>query len=216
MNDKVGSCMLGPKRSIVVIAMCFGMLGCVSGANVNKAIAIPKPLIESVPVTVGLHISDNLASTVHQESVPGHGTYTIEIGESQEHLFSQVFGAVFDDVVVVESLNDIPDGISAIIVPEIELTQIRLPHLSGDDVYEVWISYAISLLDAETGKSIHDWTVQGYGSANRNNYGNPLDRASKALRDATKGAFRDAAAFISFRYVRQQAVYDWIGSTQSP
>lgn len=203
-------------RSIAVTVMCLAMLGCMSGANVNKAILIPEPMIESVPVTIGLHISEDLRNAVHVESVPSHGTYTIEIGESQEHLFTQVLGAVFDDVVIVESLNEVPEGVSAIVVPDIETTQIGLPQVTGDDVYEVWIRYSIRLRDAASGDSLHDWQISSYGSANRNNYSNPLDRSSKALRDATKGAIRDAAAIISFSYVRQQAVFDWIGRTQSP
>ena len=211
-----GSRMRMLARLIVVTGLTIGLLGCVSGANVNKAISIPKPVIESVPVTIGLHISEDLRNHVHQETVPGHGTYTIEIGVSQEHLFTQVLGAVFDEVVVLDSLGEIPDDVSAIVVPKIETTQISLPHLTGDDVYEVWIKYSINLRDAESGESIHNWTISSYGNANRHNYGNPLDRASKALRDATAGAIRDTAAIISFAYVQQQAVQDWIGSTQSP
>lgn len=202
-------------RSIVVTAMSLVMLGCMSGANVNTAISIPEPIIESVPITIGLHISEELSSEVHEETVPNHGIFTIEIGESQEQLFTQVLGAVFEDVVIVESLSEVPDGVSAIAVPNIEAIQIGLPHVTGDDVYEVWIRYSIGLRDAASGNSIHDWQISSYGSANRNNYSNPLDRASKALRDATKGAIRDAAAIISFSYVRQQAVYDWIRRTLS-
>ena len=199
----------------ILLGLCAGLSGCISGANVKSAITIPKPLIDPVPVTVGLYISQELKDEVYEEVIRDYGRFKIDLGKSQEHLFTQVFGAVFANVVVLESLDEIPEGVKGIIVPRIVKPEMATPYQTGDDAYEVRIRYGIELR-ATNGNVLHDWNVAAYGSANRQNYSNPLDRATKALKDATKFAMRDAAAKISFYFVREQPVVDWLGLERAP
>ena len=196
---------------MVVSAMALG--GCVSGANVTSEIKVPKPLVESVPISVGLHISKALSEAFHEEKIVQQGKFTIELGESQQHLFKQVFGALFSEVVPVQSLTEPPSGVAAVIVPRIIDADISIPQQTPGDFYEVWIQYSIRIVNSD-GDEIMDWVVPAYGRANRHNFSNPLDRPTQALEKARNNAIRDAATQITFEFIQQPAVRDWLSEIE--
>ncbi len=185
------------------------LLGCASGASVNSTASIPKPLIAALPVDIGIHYTHGLKHYVYEEPIAEHGTFTIELGQSQEHLFDQVFGTLFTDLSEVESLEEIPSNVSGVLVPGIRDVQIAIPQQNRGNFYEVWIRYSILLLDQD-GKEVHVWEMSAYGKANKRNYSNPIDRPSQALTDATNTALRDAAAQISFAFTREPPVQRWL------
>ncbi len=192
---------------LIVSAMTLG--GCASGAKVTSEIKVPKPLVDSVPISVGLHITKELGEAFHEEKIVQHGKFTIELGESQKHLFNQVFSALFSEVVPVQSLTEPPPDIAGIIVPRIIDADISIPHQTPGDFYEVWIQYSIRIVGSD-GEEITDWIVPAYGRANRHNFSNPLDRPKQALEKARNNAIRDAATQITFEFARQPEIRDWL------
>lgn len=196
---------------LIVSAMALG--GCVSGANVTSEIEVPKPLVESVPISVGLHITKHLSEAFHEEKIVQHGKFTIQLGESQQHLFNQVFGALFSEVVPVQSLTEPPSGVAAVIVPRIVDADISIPQQTPGDFYEVWIQYSIRIVNSD-GDEIMDWVVPAYGRANRHNFSNPLDRPTQALEKARNNAIRDAATQITFEFIQQPAIRDWLNEIE--
>lgn len=192
---------------LIVSAVVLG--GCVSGAKVTSEMEVPKPIVDSDPIPMGLHISKALSEYEYETKIAQHGKYTIELGESQKHLFEQVFGALFSPLVPVQSLEELPSSIEGTIIPEIIDADISIPQQTPGDFYEVWIQYSIRIVSAE-GEEIMDWIVPAYGRANRHNFSNPLDRPTQALEKARNNAIRDAATQITFEFKQQREIRNWL------
>lgn len=194
---------------LILIAIAVGLGGCASGANVTKVFRVPKPLIDSVPIVMGLHISPELSTKVYETKIHQHGKFTVELGESQEHLFSQAFSAVFSELIPVQSLDELPEGIEGVIIPQIVKTEIEIPQQTPGDFYSVWIRYSIRIVSSD-GDEIIEWIVPAYGRANRHDFSNPLDRPTQALTKARDNAMRDAVTQIAFSFSREPAIRDWL------
>ncbi|MCY3885691.1 MAG: hypothetical protein OXG24_12350 [Gammaproteobacteria bacterium] len=194
---------------LILLAIAVGLGGCASGAKVTKVFRVPKPLIDSVPVVMGLYISPELRGKTYETKIHQHGKFTIELGESQEHLFSQAFSAVFSELILVQSLDSLPEGIEGVIIPSIVKTELEIPQQTPGDFYSVWIRYSIRIVDSDD-EEIIDWIVPAYGRANRHDFSNPLDRPTQALTKARDNAMRDAATQIAFSFTREPAVRDWL------
>lgn len=193
----------------ILTGIAIGLGGCASGARVTSEFRIPKPLIDSVPVVMGLHISPELRQEVYEDKIHQHGKFTIELGESQEHLFTQAFSAVFSELIPVESLNNLPDRVEGVIIPNIVKAEIEIPQQAPGDFYSVWIRYSIRIVDSD-GEEIMEWIVPAYGRASRHSFSNPLDRPTQALTKARDNAMRDAATQIAFKFVHEPAISGWL------
>lgn len=214
--------------------------GCRSGASVTVDISVPPPLVEPMPVRMGVYFDGSLQSYVHEEELEEHGAYSIDIGASQVPVFDQVFRAMFDSVVPVERAaqqeggapSDQPDdgrtdedqppaetgfriaapgaAVDAILAPSIDEVQFAIPDQTGGEFFEVWIRYRIRLFDA-AGAPIGEWPLIGYGKANRRNY-RSMDHRELGLNEATIWALRDAAAVLSFQFGQQTEVRKWLAT----
>ena len=184
------------------------VVGCSSDASVTITTSIPNPLIEQLPIDVAIYYNDSMSQYVHSEDLGSYGNHTIDL-RSQISVFNRIFNAMFKSVKPVDSI-DSPEGrgVDAILAPSIEKFQFSIPEQTRKDFYEVWIQYRFDLYGVD-GSLIHSWPVTAYGKANRLNYGGMQNEKSPALREATKWALRDAAASVSFSFVRQDLVREW-------
>ncbi len=71
--------------------------GCGSSVTMDPP-TIPTPLIDKMPVTVGLRMPDNFEHYVHEEEVLGREEWTIDLGRSNAELFTQLFGHMFTNL----------------------------------------------------------------------------------------------------------------------
>ena len=198
--------------------------------------------MEPLDVAMGVYFDDQLKNYVHQEELDQYGAYRIDIGASQVPVFAQVFDAMFDRVVAVQSESTANAGgaegedseaaggaaapapgsfrtadgstapVDAILMPRIDEVQFAIPDQTGGEFYEVWIRYTLRLL-AEDGSVLGEWPVIGYGKANQRNYG-ALDQREVALNEATIWALRDAAAWLSFQFRDQAEVQTWLAGLE--
>ena len=166
--------------------------GCVGGAHVVPELSIPRPLVDSFPITVGIIYSPELTEYVFDEKLIGQGRFIIELGGSQEQVYEKSLGAIFEELVKYESLGDRIESVAGVFVPEITSVNVGVPALTRKDFYEVWIRYKLRLL-APDGTEIEWWDVRAYGTANRRDYGNMMERSQSALMHATESALRDAS-----------------------
>ncbi len=84
----------------LTLAVAF-LVGCAGGASVTVNTSIPRPLVDSMPVEVGVYYDETLAGYVHEEDLEYLGEYSIDLGTSQIPVFERVFDAMFDRVVPV-------------------------------------------------------------------------------------------------------------------
>jgi hypothetical protein len=128
---------------------------------------------------------------VHEEQVIGKEKWIIDLGASNRLLFTQLFGSMFSDFMVIEANSDASDlPIDALIEPSIDAFEFTVPNQSQTDDFAVWIRYRIKIFDSE-GVQVANWPIAAYGKSQASTFG-----GDEALRRAAVLAMRDAAALI--------------------
>ncbi len=153
--------------------------------------SIPKPLIDQLPLSVAARFPSAFDNFVHEEQVIGKEKWIIDLGASNRLLFTQLFGSMFTDFMVIEEGSDARDlPIDALIEPSIDAFEFSVPNQSQTDEFAVWIRYRIKIFDSE-GVQIANWPIAAYGKSQTSTFG-----GDDALRRAAVLAMRDAAALI--------------------
>ena len=179
-------------REALTGMLIAGLISGCAGSNVTlQTPTIPTPLIHKIPASVGLRMPDNFEHYVHEEEVYGREEWSINLGRSNAALFTQLFGYMFEKVIV---LNDSDDPktleIDALIEPSIDAFEFSVPNQSKTDSFAVWIRYRIRVFDFD-GNEVANWPVSAYGKSQTASVS-----GSQALQRAAILAMRDAAALM--------------------
>ena len=170
------------------------VLGLLAGCGSNVTLdtpTIPTPLIVKIPASVGLRIPDEFQHYVHDEEIIGREHWSIDLGNSNAALFTQLFGFMFDRVMVLSATDDPKQlAIDALIEPSIEAFEFSVPNQSKTESFAVWIRYRIKVFD-QHGTEVANWPVSAYGKSQTASVS-----GSQALQRAAILAMRDAAALM--------------------
>ncbi len=196
----------GVRLGLVPIAMAF-LFGC-TGANVVVETVVPSPLVDRLPVRVGVFFDESLKGYVHEETLEDHGNFRIELGSVQVPVFERVFDALFEEAVALSTM-EAGDGVEAIIVPVFEELQFAIPAQTRSQFFEVWIKYRIDVYDPG-GELLAQWPLPAYGKSNERNFGFMEDSKGSGLTEASVRALRDAAARLSFYFPRVPEIADLV------
>lgn len=178
-------------KTILVTILFAAMGGCGGSKVVMHDPTIPVPLIDQMPITVVARFPEVFDSFVHEEQVIGKEKWTIDLGQANKLLFTQLFGSMFRDFSVIAADADVGDlPIDALIEPSIDAFEFSVPNQSQTDEFAVWIRYRIKIFDHE-GVQIANWPIAAYGKSQTTTFG-----GDEALRRAAVLAMRDAAALI--------------------
>jgi len=158
---------------------------------------LPVPVVEPLPISVGIHLSDELRAHTHEETIQNFGTYRIAVGPAQNLMFDNLATGLFAQHRFLERGEDLPSDVNAILVPSIKELQFSIPQQSNSDFFEVWLKYNFRLITPD-GSPIAEWPMQAYGRANARNYG--------LLEDTTS----DAMAVFTFKFKRVPGVDSWL------
>jgi len=166
------------------------LAGCGSNVVVDSA-GIPVPLIQKIPASVGVRMPADFENYVHEEEVIGREQWSINLGRSNAALFAQLFGHMFDNLIVLGPTDD-PTllEIDALIEPSIEAFEFSVPNQSKTQAFAVWIRYRLKVYDRD-GTQIANWPVSAYGKSQTTKMG-----GADALQRAAILAMRDAAALM--------------------
>jgi len=192
-----------------VLLFVFVVLAGCGVSNVVIDGSFPTPNISKIPVSVAVLYDDALREFAYMEySETGQEEFNIESGLSHVQLFNAILPAMFDRVIVVESIDDAQSqGVDAVFAPAIEEFQLALPAKTKLDVYEVWIKYNMRLLTAE-GDYIADWVLTSYGKTPTQTFLS----TEAAINEAAVVALRDLASSFSLSFAQVPEVRDWLGS----
>ena len=182
-------------RTALLGLLLAGLLsGC--GSNVTlKPPTIPEPLLEQIPMSVGVRMPENFEDFVHEEKVYGREEWTIHLGRSNAALFEQLFAYMFSEVIILGPDDDpalMP--LDALIEPSIDAFEFSTPGQSNTEAFAVWIRYRLKVFDRE-GKLVSNWPVSAYGKSQTTKLG-----GSEALQRAAVLAMRDAAALMIMKF----------------
>ena len=167
------------------------LAGCGGSAVTLHDPTIPEPLIDQMPLRVAARYPDVFDNFVHEEQVIGKEKWSIDLGQSNRMLFTQLFGSMFTEFTVIDAETDPRDmAIDALIEPSIDAFEFSVPSQSQTDDFAVWIRYRIKIYDNE-GVQIANWPIAAYGKSLSTTFG-----GDSALQRAAILAMRDAAALI--------------------
>jgi len=173
-----------------VILTSLLAVGCASSVTVANP-TIPAPHFEKLPLDVAVRIPAEFNSFIHEENVLGRNTWTIDLGSSNASFFTQLFGYMFNNVIVLGPDDNAMDyTFDALVEPRIEGFEFSIPNQSKTNAFAVWIRYRMQVFDS-VGNSAATWTVSAYGKSQKQGLG-----GTKSLQRAAVLAMRDAAALI--------------------
>jgi hypothetical protein len=190
-------------RSLAVgAAVCVASCG---GSQVIVESTFPRPLIEPLPVSMGVVIPEELYNFIYTEDIPDQTLWTIALGDANVAMLAPLFEGMFDATKELESLalaagDPTLDGV---IEPRLEKFEFDVPQGQRDEFVEVWLQYQITVYEPDGGTVIQ-WPVSGYGKSEL------LRDAEDAVQRAAVVAMREAGATISTKFSEQPQVREWL------
>lgn len=174
------------------------LAGLLSGCGANVTLStptIPEPLLEQIPMSVGLRMPPNFEQFIHEEKVYGREQWSINLGRSNAALFEQLLAYMFAEVTVLGPDDD-PQlmPLDALIEVSIDAFEFSTPEQSNTEAFAVWIRYRLKVYDKE-GEMTSNWPVSAYGKSQTTTMG-----GSEALQRAAILAMRDAAALMIMKF----------------
>lgn len=178
-------------RATAALALCA--VGCSTTVPPLED-EFPAPLVEHLPVAVGVVYDDELRNFTYNETVSDGTRWTIELGDSNQRLFDQLFGAMFERTVSLRDVEDVlnDSSLDGVLRPVLEEYAFLTPAELGSRFYAVSIRYRIYFYDSE-GREVADWPINAYGQS-RAAVINAGGMRVGPIQDATNLAMRDAAA----------------------
>ncbi len=174
----------------------------------------PEPVVEPLPLAVGIRYPAELAEYVHVKDPMMDAEWTIRLGEANMKMFRALFAGMFDEMVELEgtTAGEGAAGVDIIIEPKLEELEFTVPRQSGNDQYTVWLLYNLRILSPE-GSLISDWRVTAYGQQDEGSMGTSAEESMKA---AAITALRDAAASIILGFPSAPGVETHLLPKQTP
>ena len=190
-------------KSVLVSLAGIYVSGCASSVDVYSD--FPPPLIEPLPVRVGLIYDEQLVRYEYFEEIPQQATWTIFLGDANQDLLDSLFQTMFLEAYPVESVPLTSTDLfrlDGVLQPELEKFEFEVPVGGKDEFVEVWMQYRLKLYEPD-GDLVTDWPVSGYGKAE-------LGNKEAALNRATVVAMREVGAAISTRFAEVPQVEYWL------
>ena len=181
----------------------------------ETATDVPQPLIEKIPVVVGVHLPLEFREKVYEEKREGGAQYSIGLGKAQSAGFMHILEAMFLRVVPVPSPADavrVDPEIRGVLEPVLEDYAFVTPADSGTQSYAASLRYTIRLYSPQ-GELADSWTFTGYGSQAASAF---PGKGDAALQAATRLAMRDAAAKLAAEFHEQAIARGLIGPGSQP
>jgi hypothetical protein len=178
-------------KAASALAVIFSMAGCGGSSVKLQNPSIPEPLIDKLPLKVAARYPEVFDHFVHEEQVIGKEKWSIDLGQANRMLFTQLFGSMFTEFSVIDADDDARDlGLDALIEPSIDAFEFSVPSQSQTEDFAVWIRYRIKIFDTD-GVQVANWPIAAYGKSMTTTFG-----GDAALQRAAILAMRDAAALI--------------------
>ena len=188
--------MLAQRIGLLALVATFAGCGPVSVATDSS---VPVPLVDPMPIAVGIYYSEDFSKAAHSEERWGTD-WKVDLGPYHVRMAEKLFASEFRDVTRVEDLKSLPADppYRAIIEPRIEQYSFITPRDTGAKYFAVTIRYRLNVY-APNGVLADSLTFTGYGS---NGSGNGMTSTGPMVL-ATKAAMRDAAAKFLVQFPEQ-------------
>jgi hypothetical protein len=183
--------------TVAVLLLC----GCTATRLTTQA-QLPPPLIDKLPIRVGIYYSKEFAEHVHKET-RSQIDYEVTLGPAHVTNLNWLLGAMFAELVEVEdptSIADIRPPLLFVLEPKFEEYSFLTPKDVAGEAFIVTIRYLLTLYDGSGGR-VDSFTYTGYGREKARALG-----GKEPLAVATQRAMRDAGAKVAVELTDQEAV----------
>ena len=189
----------------LAVAAATCLAGC-GGSQVIVESTFPTPLIEPLPVSMGIVIPDELYNFIYTEDIPDQSLWTIALGDANVAMLAPLFEGMFRDTTDLDSLAlaAADATLDGVIEPKLEKFEFDVPTGERDEFVEVWLQYQITVYEPD-GATVIQWPVSGYGKSEL------LRDAEDAVQRAAIVAMREAGATISTKFSEQPQIKQWLG-----
>lgn len=196
-------------RSIWSVLLASVVLtGCSSSVIVESQ--FPSPLVEALPIRMGVILDDELYNYIYTEQIPQQSVWTIALGDANVAMLEPLFNKMFSETRQVDAVPvSAQDGaLDAVLHTRLEKFEFDVPVGERDEFVEVWMQYQLTLYEP-TGEMIAQWPVSGYGKSELTR-----DREG-AVQRAAVVAMREVGANIATKFADQPQVKYWLGEKQN-
>jgi hypothetical protein len=190
------------------LAAAGALFGCAS--QVEVAAEFPTPLVEPLPVNMGLILDEALTQYEHHEEIPEQITWTIRLGKANAQMLQQLFSTMFANTVPVQQVPvSASERVDGVLKPELEKFEFEVPVRGRDNYAEVWMQYRLRLFEPD-GELVAEWPVSGYGKSE-------IGRINReeSLSEATVVAMREVGAAIVTQFPEQPQIDYWLQQMQN-
>lgn len=188
---------------------CLIVLSGCSATVIDITGTYPSPLVNKLPLTLGVYYDEEFTnfSYIEINDENGNDQYIVNSGASQIELFNTLLPSVFDEIVLLDNLDELNNytNLDAIFVPTIEEFQLGLPKKTRLDVYEIWVKYNMKLSEV-SGDYIADWVVTAYGKSPADTFRS----VDAGVNDAAIIALRDFAASFALGFSNIPEINEWL------
>ena len=206
-------------RTAVVHLLAVALLGLLAGcgpATVKVEGNFPSPLIEPLPLTMGVWYGEDFARHEFFEEAkrPGESSWLVSTGTAQVEMWDRLWSGLFTQLVRLDKPPGTGRGrrdLDGVLIPHVEELQYAIPTHTNVKVYEIWLRYRFELVTA-TGEPIAEWSMASYGKT-------PtafLQSDQEAVNLAAVMALRDAGANFATSFTRVRALQDWLTERNVP
>jgi hypothetical protein len=170
----------------------------------------PAPLIEPLPLTLGIWYGDDFARHEFSDKAKSRreSSWLVNTGEAQVQMWDSLLAGMFEKVVHLKGIpgpGQSNPNIDGVLIPHVEELQYTIPTHTHLKVYEIWMRYRFELVTTG-GEPIAEWSMSSYGKT-------PtafLQGHQEAVNLAAVMALRDAGANFATNFTRVPAVQAWL------
>jgi hypothetical protein len=198
-------------RAVLAATGLALLAGCTTTSLETKA-QLPPPLLEQLPVRVGIHYSEEFSKYVHKET-RGSIDYEVNLGPAHVTNLDWLLKAMFRELVHVEDptrISGISPPLAFVLEPKFEEYSFLTPKDVAGEAFIVTIRYLLTIYDG-SGARVDSFTFTGYGREKARTLA-----SKEPLALATQRAMRDAGAKVAVELTDQDSVRLLLRGAGSP
>jgi len=189
------------RTAFAALATLLLLSGC-AATKLETQAQLPPPLIDKLPVRVGIHYSKEFSEYVHKET-RSQIDYEVTLGPAHVTNLNWLLGAMFAEVVPVEDPTRVANmrpPLLFVLEPKFEEYSFLTPKDVAGEAFVVTIRYLLTLYDGDGGR-VDAFTYTGYGREKARTLA-----SKEPLAVATQRAMRDAGAKVAVELTDQDSI----------
>lgn len=199
-------------RPALAVLFSLALLGGCTATRLTTQAQLPPPLIDKLPVRVGIYYSKEFREYVHRET-RGTIEYEVTLGPAHVINLDWLLKAMFAELVPVEDPSRVASlnpPVLFVLEPKFEEYSFLTPKDVAGEAFIVTIRYLLTLYDSSGGR-VDSFTYTGYGREKARTLA-----SKEPLQIATQRAMRDAGAKVAVELADQEAVRLLIRNATNP